>query len=74
MFFSKLVLLTSVLPPTLMRPDWTRPLWPWDEVAEVLGPKSKGGGPDPDPPVAANCCCCCCWRRAWICCGDTEMG
>lgn len=59
--------------PTLMRPDWTMPLWPWAPGAEALGANSRGGGPDPEPPDAASCCCCCC-RRAWICCGDTEMG
>lgn len=66
-------ILTSVLAllPTLMRPGWIMPLWPWPAGAEVLEPNSRGGGPE--PPEAANCCCCC-WRRAWICCGDTEMG
>lgn len=56
-----------------MRPDWTMPLWPWPAGVEVLGPSSSGGGPEA-PEADSCCCCCCCWRRAWICCGDTEMG
>jgi len=56
-----------------MSPELPVPLWPWVREAEILWPNSRGGGPEPEPPEAANCCCCC-WRRAWICCGDTEMG
>lgn len=69
-------ILTSELAllPILMRPCWPMPLWPWPAGVEVRGPNSRGGGPEPPEAASCCCCCCCCWRRAWICCGDTEMG